>query len=214
MGRCSGFVRSTIAVALSSLLGGCAVPTGTGTGRSGAGAGDAAADGKSTDPACRTVECDPFECGAGFVPMRMPGECCATVCIPDDCSTADCPAPSCTTGTHAAASKGSCCKTCVKDEVGSGTCEQGQTGYDAFLAQQLGSPEVSGCSKDSDCRLVPLDNSCGVSCGTPASVRGAAALEASTDAYADAHCAACPAPSPCPPVERFAICVSGSCSAY
>lgn len=212
MGRSSVFVRLTIGFALSSLLGSCAVPTGTGTGRSGA--GDAAADGKSTDPACAMVECDPLDCGAGFVAMRVPGECCATVCIPDDCSTADCPPLACAEGTHPAASKGSCCKTCVKDTVESGTCEQGQTGYAAFLAQQLGSPEVSGCNKDSDCRLVPLDNPCGVSCGTPASVRGAATLIADTDAYAGAHCAMCPAPSPCPPVERFAICVSGACSAY
>jgi len=102
----------------------------------------------------------------------------------------------------------------VKDLEESGTCEQGQTGYASFLAQRLGSAEISGCSKDTDCRLVPLDNACGASCGTPASVRGAAALVASADAYADAHCAECPAPSPCPPVERFAICVSGTCSAF
>jgi hypothetical protein len=211
MGR--SLPRATTAAVVFSLLGGCAVPR-PGAGRSGAGSGDAAADGMSVDPACVNVPCDTFECGAGFIATRLPGECCATVCIPDDCSTADCPTLACAPGSHPESVKGSCCKRCVKDDDSAGTCEQGQSGYAAFLAQRLASPEVSGCSKDADCRLVLLDNACGVSCGTPASVRGASVLTASADAYADEHCAACPPPSPCPPVERFAVCVGGACSAY
>jgi hypothetical protein len=206
--------RARIGLVALWLFGGCAVPSHPGSQGSGAGRGDAGADAMLTDPACASVKCEPLECGSGLLAMPLPGECCPTICVPDDCSTVDCPPLACPAGTHEAASRGSCCKHCVTDSAGSGTCEEGQTGYATFLNQLLGSAEVSACSQDSDCRLVSLDNSCGASCGTPVSGRGAATLTTSANAYADAHCAACTAPTPCPPVERFAICLSGACSAY
>ena len=95
-----------------------------------------------------------------------------------------------------------------------GTCEEGRTGYTAFLASLQSGANISGCNVDSDCRLVALDNECGASCGTAVSVRGAETLVSSTDAYAAAHCAACPPRTPCPPVEQFAVCSGGTCTAY
>jgi hypothetical protein len=102
----------------------------------------------------------------------------------------------------------------VKTAAGLGTCADGQTGYASFLAEQLASAQASNCNTDGDCRLVALDNLCGTSCATAVSVRGAAALVSSTTAYANAHCGACSNPTPCPPVEVFAVCSGGVCTSY
>lgn len=214
MGRHSMPARAAVSLAGLSLIVGCAVPRSTGSRGSGAGVGDAGSDAMLIDPACASARCQVLECGSGMIPISLPGECCPTMCVPDDCSTVDCPPLACPAGTHETTTKGSCCKKCANDSAGGGTCEEGQTGYASFLAQRLGSADVASCNTDADCRLVSLDNLCGVSCGTPVSVRGAATLIAGADAYADAHCAACLAPTPCPPVERFAICAGGTCSAY
>lgn len=213
MRRATGYVGEAVSALVLSFVTACVVPPGTGTQRSGAASRDAGGDGAVTGE-CPSVECAPLECGAGLMPYPLPGECCPTLCIPDDCSTADCPPLECPDGTKAASVKGSCCKRCVTSSAGSGTCDEGQSGYASFLARLLSSQEASSCDRDGDCRLVSLDNACGATCGTALTVRGAAAVTSSANTYADEHCGACPAPVPCPPVERFAICSGGVCTAY
>lgn len=204
----------TVLVA-SMLLTACAVPPGEGRG-AGAHSGDAGADGAFGDGACARAKCAPLECGQGLMPLAFPGECCPAACVPDDCSTVDCPAaPTCPPGTHSDKPAGTCCSQCVADtSAGGGTCEEGQAGYADFLARELASAMASNCNTDADCRLVALDNPCGASCGTPVSVRGASTILSEANAYAAAHCAACPAATPCPTVERFAVCSGGVCTSY
>jgi len=192
----------------------CAVPPRGGARRGGSTLGDAAADALPASAACANVKCAALECEAGFVGLPLPGECCPTLCVPDDCSTVDCPPLSCPTGTHEGQTKNPCCNECIASSPGAGTCEDGQAAYATYLQQLLGSTTSSSCNVDADCKLVSLDNACGVSCGTAVSVRGAPSVVASATAYANAHCGACAAPSPCPPVERFARCAGGTCSAF
>src|ERR1041385_2853102 len=200
------------------LVSGCVVPPGSGAGPgAGVGSGDAGAGQSEQDGACARTKCDPLECGSGLLPLPLPGECCPTVCVPSDCSTVDCPPVECPAGTHQKIPAGTCCATCARDTPAtgaSGSCEDGQAGYQAYLATLLAAADVSSCNADSDCRLVRLDNTCGASCGTAVSVRGGSAITSAANAYAAAHCAACPPSTPCPPVEQFALCSGGGCTAH
>jgi hypothetical protein len=210
--RRGSFSRNAAVFVAAALSGACVVPQGgRGTGLS---SEDAGTDVASGDAACARFKCPVLECGTGMMPLKLPGECCSALCVPDDCSTVDCTPPVCPAGTHAETPPGSCCAECATNGSSTGTCEDGQTGYSAFLARELATATASNCTTDGDCRLVSLDNACGASCGTAVSVRGAASVVASANAYAAANCGACPAATPCPPVEQFAICSGGICASY
>jgi len=210
--------ESAIGLGLWALFAACQVPPDARQGRGGSALGDGGPDAARAagDGACAQAKCDPLECGSGLLAIPLTGECCPTVCVPDDCSTVDCPPVECPSGTRSVVPNGRCCAECTTTTApaSSGTCAQGQQGYASFLSTLLASPSISSCAVDSDCRLVTLANACGPGCGTSASVRGAASLSSSANAYAAAHCAACPPAEPCPPVEQFPVCSGGVCTAY
>jgi hypothetical protein len=175
--------------------------------------------GASNDDAgvCIATACAPLECPPEARALPLPGECCPTLCEPSDCSTVDCPPLDCASGMHSVKPNGLCCAACVKNPAPKSgeTCAQGQVGYDAYLNTTMSVLGASFCEMDTDCKIVVLDNPCNHGCGTAVAFRTATELQARLSTYASAHCAACEQTSPgCPPVEQFAYCTGGVCSAH
>jgi hypothetical protein len=197
------------------------VATGNPKGLNGGGSqasGDAGLGVSSDDSGvCAPSACAPLECPPETRAMPLPGECCPTLCEPSDCSTVDCPALDCASGTHPEKPNGLCCAACVKNpKPKSGeTCDQGQAGYADYLDKTMSALGASFCDTDKDCKIVVIDNPCQHGCGTAVAFRTATELASRLSTYASAHCAACDQTSPgCPPVELFAYCTGGSCSAH
>ena len=219
--RVSGWLLWLAAVGLAGPLPlSCVV--GNPTGLDGPGAAsltDAGLAGLTGDSgsACASSVCAPLECGPEMRPMPLPGECCPTLCEPLDCSTIDCPPLDCASGTHSEKPNGLCCAGCVKNPAAAAgaTCDQGQAGYADYFDQTMSSLGAALCEADSDCRIVVIDNPCSHGCGTAVAFRTATDLQSRLQTYASAHCGACEQTSPgCPPVEQFAYCTGGVCSAH
>src|ERR1041385_7956447 len=117
--RFTARLLSTLPCLRAFVIGGCValgVPGKAGGGRAGVtdADGGAAASAGNDSPGC-AQGCAPLECGEGMHPAPLSGECCPTVCEPDDCSLVDCPALNCPSGQHASKAKGSCCSVCTHD---------------------------------------------------------------------------------------------------
>ena len=89
-----------------------------------------------------------------------------------------------------------------------------QNGRRVFL-KTMTALGASFCDADKACKIVILDNPCNHGCGTAVAFNTATELENRLSNYASAHCAACEQSSPgCPPVDLFAYCTGGVCSAH
>ena len=175
-----------------------------------------AVGGPSAAATCDTA-CPVLDCADGMHPAPLSGECCPTVCEPDDCSLVDCPPLECASGTHTAKPNSSCCAVCSPNAPAAAgeTCTQGQAGYDSYFSQITASLGAMNCLEDGDCRLIVIDNPCSHGCGTAVAARQALTLKSDLDDYAATHCAACDTGGDsCPATERVAFCTGGVCSSH
>ena len=194
-----------------------APPGGNASRQAAAAAAADAGNGTSAQGTTCTEACPSLDCPEGTHAAPLSGDCCPSVCEPDDCSVVDCPPLDCAAGTHSTQPKGTCCRVCSPNPTpsASDTCEEGQAGYDSYVAQITASLGAGTCTQDGDCRLVVIDNPCSHGCGTAVAARFAETLKQDLNDYAATHCAACPTGgAACPSTERTAFCTGGVCSAH